>query len=174
MTYHLRILIPPADTLLYDASTTDSMMASPGYLLRPSTTYKWYVTASDPAGHVRESRDRYTFITGATTGVDITPPASGVVLYPNRPNPVRASTRIPFAIGPVNGAGSARVTLRIFDASGRLVRTLLDNEADALPAVRLQTWDGRDEKGHRVGSGIYYYRLTVSGQETSRSMVVLR
>jgi len=174
VTYHLRILVPPADTLIYDASTTDSMMASPGYLLRPSTTYKWYVTAADPAGHVRESRDRYTFITGATTGVDITPPASGVVLYPNRPNPVRASTRIPFAIGSVSGAGPARVTLRIFDAQGRLVRTLIDNESDALPAVRLQTWDGKDEKGHRVGSGIYYYRLTVSGKEISRPMVVLR
>jgi subtilisin family serine protease len=174
VTYRLRILVPPADTLLYDASTTDTMMASPGSLLRPGILYKWFVSASDPQGHERESRDRYLFTTGNTTGVDITPPASGVVLYPNRPNPVRASTRIPFAIGPVNGAGSARVTLRIFDPLGRLVRTLIDNEADALPAVRLQTWDGNDEKGHRVGSGIYYYRLTVSGKEVSRAMVVLR
>jgi subtilisin family serine protease len=174
VTYRLRILVPPADTLLYDASTTDTMMASPGSLLRPGTLYKWFVSASDPQGHERESRDRYLFTTGNTTGVDITPPASGVVLYPNRPNPVRASTRIPFAIGPLNGAGSARVTLRIFDPLGRLVRTLIENEADALPAVRLQTWDGNDEKGHRVGSGIYYYRLTVSGKEISRAMVVLR
>ena len=69
---------------------------------------------------------------------------------------------------------SGEKILRIFDASGRLVRTLIDNEADALPAVRLQTWDAKDEKGHRVGSGIYYYRLTVSGKEIARPMVVLR
>jgi len=174
VTYRLRILEPPLDTVLYDASTTDTMMTSPGYLLRPGTTYKWFVSASDPAGHERESRDRYTFITGATTGVEVTPPPSGFVLYPNRPNPVRSSTRIPFAIGPTAGASDARVTLRIFDASGRLVRTLIENEIDAVPAVRLPTWDGEDEKGHRVGSGIYYYRLTVSGRETSRRMVVLR
>ena len=35
-------------------------------------------------------------------------------------------------------------------------------------------WDGKNEKGQRVGSGIYYYRLTVSGRDTSRRMVVLR
>jgi hypothetical protein len=40
--------------------------------------------------------------------------------------------------------------------------------------VRLAPWDGRDEKGQRVGSGIYYYRLTVSGKVFSRRMVVLR
>jgi len=107
--------------------------------------------------------------------VDITPPAAGVVLYPNRPNPVRSSTRIPFAIGADSPTGTARVTLRIFDASGRLVRTLLDGVAETTPAVRVPTWDGRDEKGQRVGSGIYYYRLTVAGtKELSRRMVVLR
>jgi len=74
-----------------------------------------------------------------------------------------------------NIPASKRVTLRIFDASGRLVRTLLEGDAEATPAVRLPTWDGRDEKGHRVGSGIYYYRLTVAGKkDLSRRMVVLR
>ena len=173
VTYRLRILVPPADTPLYDATTTDTMMASPGALLRAGSTYRWFVTASDPGGHERESRDRYTFVTGMTTGVEVTPPASGFSLYPNRPNPVRTSTLIPFAIG-ATGASPVSVTLRIYDPSGRLVRTLLDNEAETTPAVRLQPWDGRDEKGHRVGSGIYYYRLTVSGREVSRRMVVLR
>jgi flagellar hook assembly protein FlgD len=68
----------------------------------------------------------------------------------------------------------ARVTLRIFNAGGRLVRTLVQDEAEVLPAVRLIPWDGKDEKGQRVSSGIYYYRLTVSGRDISRRMVVLR
>ena len=172
VTYRLRIFKAPADSVVFDATTTDTAMTFPGYL-GPSTTYRWYVDASDPGGHVRESRDRYTFVTGATTSVDITPPASGVVLYPNRPNPVRSSTRIPFAIG-ASPTSTVQVTLRIYNASGRLVRTLVENEADAVPAVRLVSWDGLDEKGHRVGSGIYYYRLTVSGEDVSRRMVILR
>jgi flagellar hook assembly protein FlgD len=96
-----------------------------------------------------------------------------VVLYPNRPNPLQTSTRIPFAILGQPGEG-VRVTLQIFDAAGRLVRTLLHDEPSALPTSRLEDWDGRDGKGHRVGSGIYYYRLTAAGREVSRRMVVLR
>ncbi len=173
VTYRIQILRSAGDSLIFDATTTDTAMIYPGYL-GPTTTYQWFVSASDPASHARESRDRYTFITGATTSVDITPPASGVVLYPNRPNPLKTSTLIPFAIGANPTSGTAQVTLRIFNAAGRLVRTLTENEADQVPVVRLAPWDGRDEKGQRVGSGIYYYRLTVSGKVFSRRMVVLR
>jgi hypothetical protein len=40
--------------------------------------------------------------------------------------------------------------------------------------MSVKVWDGTDEKGHRVGSGIYYYRLTVAGKNYSRRMVVIR
>jgi hypothetical protein len=171
VTYRLRIIHQASATTVFDATTSDTTLTFPGYL-SPGAKYLWYVSASDPAGHERESRDRYILGVGSSTGVEVTPPAAGFTLYPNRPNPLRAATRIPFAIGP-NASGTAHVTLRVYDAMGRLVRTLAD-ETEALPAVRFQDWDGRDEKGHRVGSGIYYYRLTVSGKEVSRRMVVLR
>jgi len=173
VTYRLQIRSVAPDSVIFDATTTDTAMTFPGYL-GPTTTYAWFVSASDPGGHARESRDRYTFITGATTSVDITPPAMGVVLYPNRPNPVQSSTRIPFAIGANPPAGVAQVSLRIFDASGRLVRTILDGDLEAIPTVRVPSWDGRDEKGHRVASGIYYDRLVVSGRVLTRRLVVLR
>ena len=92
----------------------------------------------------------------------------------HRYRPVQSSALIPFAITGQSQGDVARVTLRIFNASGRLVRTLVRDEAEVLPAVRLEKWDGKDEKGQRVSSGIYYYRLTVSGRDTSRRMVVLR
>src|SRR5258705_13983945 len=120
-----------------------------------SSSYCGSQGAGTPRSLWRQGRTHFTFVTGAKPGVNITSPAAGVVLYPNRPNPVRSSTRIPFAIGADSPAGTARVTLRIFDASGRLVRTLLEAEAEKTPTVRLPIWDGRDEKGHRVGPGIY-------------------
>jgi subtilisin family serine protease len=172
VTYRLRIVHTATSSVVFDATTSDTTLSFPGYL-SPNAKYFWYVSASDPGGHERESRDRYTLGAGLSTGVEVVPPASGVVLYPNRPNPVRASTQIPFAIGP-SVSGRADVTLRIYDASGRLVRTLIEHEQDGLPAVRFQSWDGLDEKRHRVASGIYYYRLTVSGRDFSRRMVVLR
>jgi len=173
LTYRIKILKAPSDSSVFDAMTTDTSITFPGYL-GPSTTYRWYVNANDPAGHPRESRDRFTFVTSSTTGVELSPPAAGVVLYPNRPNPLRSSTLIPFGIAASSQGAVARVTLRIFDAAGRLVRTLLDNEATALPVARFEAWDGLDEKGRRVGSGIYYYRLTAAGKDLSRRMVVLR
>jgi subtilisin family serine protease len=172
LSYRIQILKSPSDSLVFDATTPDTTITFPGYL-GPSTVYRWYVSASDPASHVRESRERFTFVTSSSTGVELPPPAPGVVLYPNRPNPLQTSTRIPFAILGQPGEG-VRVTLQIFDAAGRLVRTLLHDEPSALPTSRLEDWDGRDGKGHRVGSGIYYYRLTAAGREVSRRMVVLR
>ncbi len=176
LTYRIRILKAkaPLDSLVYETTTTDTSIAYPGYL-GPSTTYHWYVSAIDPLGHERPSRDRFSFLTGSTTGVEITPPAApGFVLYPSRPNPVRSSALIPFAIRGTSQGAVERATLRIFNSSGRLVRTLVQDEAEVTPTVRFLRWDGKDEKGQRVASGIYYYRLTVSGRDTSRRMAVLR
>jgi hypothetical protein len=174
LTHRVRILKAPLDSLVFDATTTDTTITFPGYL-GPSTTYRWWVSAIDPASHERHSRERFTFVTSSSSGVDITPPpAPGVVLYPSRPNPVQSSALIPFAITGASQGDVARVTLRIFNATGRLVRTLVRDEAEVLPAVRVARWDGKDEKGQRVSSGIYYYRLTVSGRDVSRRMVVLR
>jgi flagellar hook assembly protein FlgD len=135
------------------------------------------VTATDPASHARESRDRFTFVTSSSTDVavsEIPPAAVAVMLYANRPNPVQSSTLIPFDISTTAPAGMTRVSLRIFDAGGRLVRTLVSNEEHAVPGTCLERWDGKDEKGRRVSSGIYYYRLTAAGKDLSRRMVVLR
>ena len=173
VTYRIKILKAPSDSSVFDATTTDTTITFPGYL-GPSTTYRWYVSASDPASHGRESRERFTFVTSSTTGVVLSPPASGVVLYPNRPNPVQSSTLIPFAIAASSANGMTLVTLRIYDAAGHLVRTLLENEPTAVPLARFEAWDGRDKKGRRVSSGIYYYRLTAAGKDLSKRMVVLR
>ncbi len=176
LTYRITIrkVMLPADSTVYTFATTDTALSYPGYL-GPSNTYEWVVTAQDLGTHVRECRSRFLFLTGASTGVSETPPlAPQVILYQNRPNPVRGVTQIPFAVSGGTGSGIAAVTLRIYDTSGRLVRTLAENETRAVPTMSLKTWDGTDEKGRRVGSGIYYYRLTVAEKDYSRRMVLIR
>jgi len=68
------------------------------------------------------------------------------------------------------------VTLRIFSASGRLARTLVS--IDALPAGRYWVrWDGRDDAGSLMGSGVYFARLTVAGANPfakTRRMLLVR
>ncbi len=87
---------------------------------------------------------------------------------PSFPNPTRHGTNIAFGLPSPGGA----VSLRIYNASGRLVRTLVD---ETLPPGRhVASWDGRDESGAAVSSGVYFYRLTSPGIEQQGKTVVLK
>ena len=165
----------PADSLVYTVTTTDTTATYPG-TLGLNDVYEWFVAAKDPANHARECRSRFRFPSRIVTAVEDAgaPSAPQAVLYQNRPNPVQGTAQIPFMVGSGAGSGVASVTLRIFDSSGRLVRTLAQNETRTASVMSVKVWDGTDEKGHRVGSGIYYYRLTVAGKNYSRRMVVIR
>jgi glucose/arabinose dehydrogenase len=88
-------------------------------------------------------------------------------LAQNIPNPFNPETEIAFA---VKSAGS-RVSLLVFDAAGHLVRTLMDG---TLPAGdHLAVWNGTNNAGARVESGVYLYRLDVNGAAVSRKMLLL-
>jgi len=82
-------------------------------------------------------------------------------LEQNYPNPFNPSTNIVFSI-PQDEQGSREVRLIVFDVMGRQVRELV-NERRA-PGKYLQAWDGRNDAGELVGSGMYFYRLTAAGK----------
>jgi len=65
---------------------------------------------------------------------------------------------------------SGRVALRIYDVSGRVVRTLLDRDAAAGEFVA--QWDGTSEDGTRAGAGVYFARLVAGGQTAERKIVL--
>lgn len=90
-----------------------------------------------------------------------------VELYPNYPNPFNPQTTIEWS-----QAESGPVELRIYDASGKRVRTLVADEREAGPhAVR---WDGRDNTGGRASSGVYFIRLTSGGVVETRKIILLK
>jgi hypothetical protein len=89
-------------------------------------------------------------------------------LYQNVPNPFNPSTRIEFDV-PFAGAN---VTLRIYDVSGRLVRSLVDSEQTA--GRRSVLWDGLNGTGEPVATGIYLCRLSGPGFRQTRKMVMLK
>jgi len=86
------------------------------------------------------------------------------------PNPMNPTTRIGF----VNGTENGRVSLRIFDVTGRLVKSLVE---ESLPAGAFEvTWDGNMDDGSPVPSGMYFYRM-ISDQGrfvTSKKFVVMK
>jgi hypothetical protein len=85
----------------------------------------------------------------------------------NRPNPFNPLTTIRFTV-PQNGS----VELRIFDVTGRLIKTLLSKEVGA--GTYSVMWDGRSDSGREVASGVYFYRLEAGPSVKTRKMVLLR
>lgn len=94
-------------------------------------------------------------------------PSARFALGPNRPNPFNPSTAIRFELPE---AGS--VTLRIFAASGSLVRTLVEATLEA--GVHEIRWDGRDDAGRAAASGVYLCELAEGGRSVTRRMTLLK
>ena len=94
-------------------------------------------------------------------------PPKPLTLYQNFPNPFNPTTSVAFFL-PAGGP----VTLRVYDVGGRLVRTLVDA---AMPVGRhVAEWNGRNDRGAAVSSGVYYYRLHANKKTITKKMVVLR
>jgi len=102
----------------------------------------------------------------AVTGV-ATPAPAALSLGQNMPNPFNPRTVIPFQV-----AEAGPVTLSVYDVSGRLVRTLA-NENFARGAHQV-TWDGTTESGRSAASGVYIVRLAAEGRSLVRRMVLAR
>lgn len=69
-------------------------------------------------------------------------------------------------------ASRARVSLRLFDVQGRMVRTLVDQ--DAAPGAFRAAWDGRTDSGTSAGRGIYFARLMADGRVVDTRKVLIR
>ena len=65
-----------------------------------------------------------------------------------------------------------RVALRVYDAAGRVVRTLVDGPKDAREYGAI--WDGRDEQGRALPAGVYFYTLRSPGYASTKKMILLR
>jgi hypothetical protein len=91
----------------------------------------------------------------------------GLMLLPNSPNPFSNETVIGYQT-----SGAQRVSLKIYNISGQLVRTLLDGQQ--FPGLYHQNWDGRDIQGHSVPNGIYICRLNSGSKTYTRKMTLVR
>lgn len=101
-----------------------------------------------------------------TSPVSTIPAATS--LGANFPNPFNPSTTIACDL-----AAPSRISLQVFDASGRLVRVLAAGQD--LPAGHHElTWNGRDEAGRAVAGGIYFYRLEAGGYRETRKMMLVK
>lgn len=101
------------------------------------------------------------------TAVSDTPPP-GNELHQCYPNPFNPLTTISFSL-----RERAHVTLKIYNAAGQLVRTLLDEPRDVGTHSDVK-WDGTDDSGDLVSSGVYFYRLSAGEFSQTKKMVLVK
>jgi hypothetical protein len=89
-------------------------------------------------------------------------------LHPNVPNPFNPQTAITYDVP----AGGVDVEIAIFDVAGRRVRTLVDEHRAA--GTHSTRWNGEDQHGGRVASGVYFYRMRAGAFVETRKMVLLK
>ncbi len=92
---------------------------------------------------------------------------SEYALFQNYPNPFNPSTKITFNIGK-----NSFTSLRIYDILGREVATLVSGMQSA--GKRTVEWNGTNSAGHKVCSGVYFYRLQAGGYVETKKLVLLR
>ncbi|MBM3214008.1 tandem-95 repeat protein [Candidatus Poribacteria bacterium] len=167
-------LVASARLDLNDGSVSDEPTS--GAMARIVLRAHGGLSASQVAAMVRLRDVRFADTRGAVVGYRLGEPLiSGrdgirTALLANYPNPFNPETWIPFSL-----ADESAVTIRIYDAQGALVKTL---DLGALPAGdyaergRAARWDGANELGERVASGVYFYELRAGSFRETRRMVI--
>jgi hypothetical protein len=95
------------------------------------------------------------------------PTPEGFGLYQNIPNPFGATTTIRFSL-----PAAAHARLEVFDVTGRVVATLVDESRPA--GINTVTWSGLDDAGRAVPAGVYFYRVVSGGNEMTNKMLYLK
>lgn len=108
-------------------------------------------------------------ITETVVSVEQTPGAlpTNYALSQNYPNPFNPQTKIDFS-----APKSAAVRLAIYNLRGELVRLLVDEHV--APGVYTTVWNGLDDNGRAVPSGVYIYRIQIGGWQTSKKLLLVK
>jgi|GEM_PF-4901461 len=136
--------------------------------VEPEVQYTYWITAVDENGNESPLSASVTAIASSPVGIDpITGMPVSFELYQNFPNPFNPSTTIVFDI-----PEPATVNLAVYNMLGQVVRTLV---AGKLEAGRQNVqWDGKNEFGERLSSGVYLYRIEAGNFVQTRKLVLMK
>jgi hypothetical protein len=146
------LLATSCDTLYFDGEW------------RWDSGYCYKVAAVDVHGNESECAQ---FCSDEVTGGEVPETPLANYLAQNFPNPFNPATRIAFGL-----EKPGRVSLRIYDAVGRLIRVLVDEHREA--GRYEEIWDGTHSSGRSAASGIYFYRLNAGSFTATRKMILLK
>lgn len=156
------------DMLVY-TGTGPFDLTSPGDTLQVAFAY---VGSEDGLVRLQQNaaaaQIRYDSIVAQATGIGSDPHIPRAFsLRQNYPNPFNPETRIDFTL-----KRPALVSLTLYNVLGAKVRVLYESVTPA--GIHSVVWDGTDQAGKQLGSGVYFYRLSVEGETVARKMLLLR
>ena len=93
--------------------------------------------------------------------------AAGTQLLANYPNPFNPETTIRFSL-----ENDAEVMVNIYNTRGQLVRSLVNGQKAA--GMHSVVWNGMDDNGQSVSSGIYYYKMYAGKYSSTRKMILMK
>ncbi len=124
------------------------------------------VVIRNPDGQEDVLVDGFT-VNDVGTGVD-NPGLAVNALYQNHPNPFNPATTIGYSI-----EERSHVTLKIYNAAGQLVRSLVDEVQSPQSSGFSVVWGGRNDAGVPVASGVYLYKLTAGSKYQAVKKLIL-
>jgi hypothetical protein len=165
-SYHLLLErgTPGLGECVYSTTAADSAAKVTAVYTELRNALKWTLNISDPRTQVGLCINPCSVedVPGEeAVGVAVTR------LYQNHPNPFNPRTSIKFSL-----AADCPTKLVIYDVNGRRVRTLVNESLKAGTHERI--WDGMDDAGHVVTSGVYWSQLQAGSYSSNKKMVVLK
>jgi hypothetical protein len=157
-------------------STWQSIFAN---LPESQLSYNWTVpNIETDSGQVKVVQDNATgmdysddsgnFIINISTGIkNAKNHIDKFVLYSAYPNPFNPSTTIRYAL-----SNSSRITLKVYNILGEKIRTIVDEFQS--PGEKSVMWDGTNNQGKSVGSGVYLYQLQSGNEIKTKKMTLLK
>ncbi|MCL2064552.1 MAG: T9SS type A sorting domain-containing protein [Candidatus Cloacimonetes bacterium] len=148
------------------ANTQNSVLTYIDRNIELDTTYSYHIVAYYDVGFSRPSNE-YVVTTGIVTEVDTTIIPLETKLGMNFPNPFNPTTTIYFDLHKPSS-----VLLDVFNIRGQMIKTLVDTNLQ-IGRHTIQ-WDGHDEAGVSVSSGVYFYRLQTEEFVDIKRMVLMK
>jgi hypothetical protein len=100
-------------------------------------------------------------------------------LHQNYPNPFIKQTKIVYEVPgkQINQklgikSTAVRISIKIYDVTGRLIKTLIDGQKE--PGVYTIVWNGEDESGKKVGTGVYFCKFKAGEKQTIRKIIYVK
>ncbi len=163
------VLDTPAEAIFSASSNVTGLKVAEGdhKIVFLSFAFENVKTATEDPNNQRTLVSRVMDWFMNTTGVDDLT-IGRLALGHNYPNPFNPTTNIAFSVPD----GTEPVALRVYSVDGRLVRTLVDGAVPAGPHTVL--WDGTNDAGVSVASGVYFARLSSAGETKQTKMALLK